>query len=110
MRTFQYLYYFYYSDLSIVEVKIDVPEDAPVADKYKWLVIPHDSSVVWGLRFQAMSEAGNKQFRTFAEGELDFDDSKATLTLMGREFKFERKQVSEVPAELDERVKKFINA
>lgn len=110
MRTFQYLFYFQHSDLSIVEVKIDVPEDSLPSEKYKWLVVPHDSPVVWGLRFQAMSEAGNKQFRTFAEGELDFDETKATLSLMGREFSFERKQTTEIPKELDERVKKFLNA
>lgn len=110
MSGFRYLYYFHHPDLSIVETKKDLPDEALPEDKYKWLVIPHDSNIIWPLKFHAQSQAGNKEFRTFAEAELTFDEKEGIVTLMGREFKFERKNVSEIPLDLQARISNFLKA
>lgn len=110
MSTFSYLYHFHHSDLDIVEIKRNLPADAPVGDVYKWLVIPHDSSKILPLRFQGMSQSGTKEFRNFAEGNFQFEEKSGTLNLMGREFNFERLNPLLISSELDERVKAYLAA
>lgn len=110
MNKFTYLYYFHHQDLDIVEIKKDLPEDAPKSDIYKWLVIPLDSARIWPLRFQGQSQGGNREFRTFAEGDLNFDDKTAVFSLMGREFNFVRKDLNDIPNEVKERVQTYLSA
>ncbi len=87
----KYLYAFTNHQHAIVEIKqLDLPEAASLSDRYKWLLIHLSSNKVLEFDFKSMSKTETAEFRSFVEGELEFNESDAQLKLLGQELKLQK--------------------
>ena len=79
MPTFQCLYLLANPHLGLIEVKrLDVPEDAPTADRFFWLRLDRQSSEISRLDFRSMDSAAEVQERYFEQGFLKFNATTGT--------------------------------
>jgi len=80
MPNFECLYYLENNDLYIIEIKrTDLSNDAPIADRFKWLKINKETLEITQLNFASMDSAGEIEERYFAEGYLKFDHKTGTF-------------------------------
>ena len=80
MPIFQCLFLLESTDFFILEIKrTDIPENSPPADRFKWLRIEKEKSVVASLNFRSMDSSGEIEERFFDEGFLKFDSSEGAF-------------------------------
>jgi len=80
MPNFKCLYFLENFYLQIIEIKrVDLPEDAEIAEKFKWLTIDKESMSVTQLHFKSMDSSGEIEERYFEEGYLKFNSSIGTF-------------------------------
>lgn len=97
MPSFTCLYYFYSVDLSVVEIKrTDLAEDAPLSERYKWLVVIPETRKVLELDFRSMKNEGDNGLRIFVEGEFRFNKVDGQLSLLGEKHLLECQNPTEV--------------
>lgn len=110
MPSFKRLYYFISTDFSVLEIKrSNLPENAPLSDIYKWLILNLKSGKIFELDFKSMDKNDHEEFRTFVEGEFRFNTGEGHLSLLGKSFRLERKGQDEVPSESLDLVKKYLS-
>lgn len=110
MPIFKCLYYFYSSDLTVIEIKrTDLPAGTPLSDIYKWLILTPQKEKVLELDFQSMNEVGDEESRTFVEGEFRFNSVEGYLNLLGEVFRLERKNQDEFPKDSRDLVKRYLS-
>jgi RimJ/RimL family protein N-acetyltransferase len=98
MAKFKCLYYFTSPDIDVMEIqRTDLPEGTPLSDIYKWLILKPLSGKVIELDFKSMDKNEREDIRTFVEGEFRFDSVQGHLTLLRKDFYFDRKAHNEVP-------------
>ena len=80
MPKFECLFFLENFYLQLIEVKrIDLPEDADISEKFKWLWIDKETIQISPLNFTAMDSAGEIEERYFEEGYLKFNNSTGTF-------------------------------
>jgi RimJ/RimL family protein N-acetyltransferase len=110
MPSFKCLYYFISIDISVLEIKItDLPENAPLSNIYKWLILDLKSGKIFELDFKSMDKNEHEEFRTFAEGEFRFNAGEGHLSLLGKSFRLERKDQDQISGESLDLVKKYLS-
>ena len=110
MPTFKCLYYFYSTELSVIEIKrTDLPEGAPLSDIYKWLVLPSKSEEVIELHFKSMDKTETDEYRGFVEGEFRFNSVEGHLNLEGTSYRLEQKNPEEVPVDCLEFIRNLLD-
>lgn len=80
MSKFECLYFLENFNLQILEVKhTDLPEDAEVEEKFKWLRIDKQTLQIDQLHFSAMDSSGEIEERYSQEGYLKFSNTTGTF-------------------------------
>lgn len=80
MPAFECLYFLENFYLGIIEVKrLDLDDDASVAEKFHWLKIDKESIKVCPLTFHSMDSAGEIEERYFEQGFLKFNNTIGTF-------------------------------
>lgn len=103
MPNFKCLYHLENYDLYIIEIKrTDLSNDAPIADRFKWLKISKETLEITPLNFASMDSAGEIEERYFEEGYLKFDSKTGTFIekYNSAQHALERKMGLELPNNL----------
>jgi len=80
MSKFECLFFLENADLQLIEVKrTDLPEDAHVAEKFRWLRIEKETMEISSLHFASMDSSAEIQERYFQEGYLKFNETSGTF-------------------------------
>ena len=76
---FTCLYYLENAAHCILEIKrSDLPENADIAEKFRWLFLDKTTKQVHSLTFRSMDSSGEVQERFFEQGYLKFNAETAT--------------------------------
>lgn len=80
MPAFKCVYFLENFYLYILEIKrTDLPDDAQIDEKFKWLRIDKESMEISRLNFTAMDTSGEIEERYFEEGYLKFNQTIGTF-------------------------------
>ena len=113
MPNFECRYHLENYDLYIIEIKrTDLDNDAPIADRFKWLKINKETLEITQLNFASMDSAGEIEERYFEEGYLKFDSKTGTFIekYNSGQHALERKTDLELPDNLINSITESINA
>jgi len=91
---FSCLYSFVHPEIELCEIKrLDLPASAAPADIYHWLVLHKASGNVLPLDFVSM-ERSPREKREFQAASLEFDEARASLTILGQSFELKKGQLT----------------
>jgi hypothetical protein len=80
MPSFDCLYFLENFSMQIIEIKrTDLPEDAELSKKFKWLKFDKETDQLSELEFSAMDSSGEIEERYFEQGYLKFNNSTGTF-------------------------------
>lgn len=83
-----FLYYFESDDYCLMETKrTDLPSDAALSEIYKWLIFDGKTDKFEVLGFRSMVKEENREKRTFAQGELEFNKEQAEFSYHNKKLK-----------------------
>lgn len=110
MTSISFKYQFSNDACVILEAKVNgLPEGTPIGQIYHWLLYGRSDGRVSRLIFRGMSTDGDRQTRTFEQGNLMFDTTSAELSLTGEAPEVLRAESAErVPGEVSEAVAAFL--
>jgi len=104
---YEYLYYFSGDASALVEAKIiNLATDAMPDRVCHWLYVA--GAEVQKLQFKGMGERYGRHCREFAQGELSFDDTEATLILGDTAIELIAADLRAMPADLDASVRAYL--
>lgn len=80
MPSFECLYFLENFSMQIIEImRTDLPEDAEVNKKFKWLKFDKESYQISQLDFSSMDSSGEIEERYFEQGYLKFNSTTGTF-------------------------------
>lgn len=109
-----FLFHFACDTHDVVEAKVnDLPEDTPPAGVFYWLLLGRAPGDCRRLTFRFMKSEEGRQYRSFDQGELCFDEMQAHLQLSSgpvSELSLHVRAVEDLSEELKARARSYIQA
>lgn len=80
MPSFDCLYFLENFSMQIIEIKrTDLPEDAEISEKFKWLKFDKETNEISQLDFSSMDSSAEIEERYFEQGYLKFNNTTGTF-------------------------------
>lgn len=95
-KTYNLLFHFENSSISIVEIKINGIVSDDKSKIYHWLLFARDKKELLHLSFGKMGKIGEKDFRAFKDSRLEFDNETALFSRANETYNLQR-----IPTEID---------
>lgn len=109
MPSFNTLYYFHSPDIDLIEIKrTDLADDAPLSDRYKWLVLFPKIEKVVALQFNSIEKRVDEEIRLFTEGDFRFNTLKGDFNFLNQNYHLDRKSSNDVPMKSFDLIRRYL--
>lgn len=112
MPKFDYLFLLENTYLQLIEIKrTDLPEDADMAEKCKWLRIEKKTLEISQLDFAAMDSSDQVEERYFEQGYLKFNSTSGTFIekYNSAQHPLDRRMEFKIPTALENAITDFLS-
>lgn len=106
----RYTVNFHFEDdsVSVLEIKRNLIVETDKSKLYKWLVFDKKNGSLSPLTFVSMDTKDGKEYRTFKEAKLEFDNRAAIFRENDKEFRLKVIKEKKLPAEINEMIGDYL--